>query len=247
MPSTISFQTFAQGLSSLGVRSGMSLEVHSALGAFGTVEGGADTVIDALLQAVGPEGALVMPAFRLSKPVPLSEEDRRMGVSSKVRILEADVNRTAMGLVADTFCVRPDVVLGEGISRVCAWGKNAARYAAEGLQPLIDDGGHALLLGTDFYTLSAMHCAEDALPGDIRKRFAPTPEMCAKYPEDEWIVEAWNPPTRPWFKIQSCAHAMGLITERRIGSAACMFFQLQPVVGLYRRALEQYPYSLYDL
>lgn len=51
------------GLQSLGIRPGATLLVHSSLSSFGLVEGGADAVIQALADAVGPEGNLVMPTL----------------------------------------------------------------------------------------------------------------------------------------------------------------------------------------
>ncbi|NCQ29508.1 MAG: AAC(3) family N-acetyltransferase, partial [Armatimonadetes bacterium] len=50
-----------EDLRKLGVKQGDSLMVHSALSALGLVRGGADTVIDALLEAVGSEGNVAMP------------------------------------------------------------------------------------------------------------------------------------------------------------------------------------------
>ena len=53
------------GLSKLGVKAGDILMVHSALSSLGWVEGGADTVIDALIEAVGPGGTIAMPTLYL--------------------------------------------------------------------------------------------------------------------------------------------------------------------------------------
>ena len=46
-----------------GVRQGCPLLVHTSLSAMGQVPGGADTVIDALLDAIGPKGTLVIPTL----------------------------------------------------------------------------------------------------------------------------------------------------------------------------------------
>lgn len=51
------------GLRQIGVAPGDLLQVHSSLSAFGYVEGGADTVVEALLEAVGPDGTVMMPTF----------------------------------------------------------------------------------------------------------------------------------------------------------------------------------------
>jgi aminoglycoside N3'-acetyltransferase len=53
----------AADLRSAGVRPGCPLLIHTSLSAVGHVPGGADTVIDALLEAVGPKGTLVLPTL----------------------------------------------------------------------------------------------------------------------------------------------------------------------------------------
>lgn len=47
-------------LKELGVGAGMILEVHASLSAFGYVCGGAQTVVNALIEAVGYSGTLLM-------------------------------------------------------------------------------------------------------------------------------------------------------------------------------------------
>ncbi len=46
-----------KGLTSVGLNHGNVVLVHSSLSSFGYVEGGADAVIDALLEIVGPQRA----------------------------------------------------------------------------------------------------------------------------------------------------------------------------------------------
>jgi aminoglycoside 3-N-acetyltransferase len=51
------------GLRKLGIKAGDSLLVHSSLSSFGHVEGGADAVIDAILEAISPGGNAVFPTM----------------------------------------------------------------------------------------------------------------------------------------------------------------------------------------
>ena len=59
----VTCEEIANGLHALGVQPGDLVQVHSSLSAFGRVENGAETVVDALLQAVGPEGTVMVPTF----------------------------------------------------------------------------------------------------------------------------------------------------------------------------------------
>ena len=50
-------------LRTLGLKAGDILFVHSSLSSIGYVDGGADTVVDAILGVLGPTGTLVVPTF----------------------------------------------------------------------------------------------------------------------------------------------------------------------------------------
>ena len=68
-------------LKRLGLERGTAVEVHSSLSSLGFVEGGASTVISALMDVVGEDGAIVMSAYLVTPLIPLTEEEKR-----KVRI-----------------------------------------------------------------------------------------------------------------------------------------------------------------
>lgn len=238
-----------QHFQALGLARGMMVEVHSSLSRFRYVEGGAEAVIGALINRVGPEGAIVMSAFPMSAPLPLDDEEKARGIVAKVRFLSPDSDeRTGMGMIADTFKRRPDVLLGKGLHRVCAWGKDAALHAL-GYQHLLDHGGYALLLGVDIHRLTSMHYAEGkvGLPQAVRDIFAPNAQILEDYPADRWYVETGVPPEDAWGKIQAEADRRGLIRHRQIGKADCLFFKALDVVYLYEEALRNDPLGLYGL
>lgn len=230
-----------------GITKGMELEVHSSLSSFGYVEGGAETVIEALMECVGENGSIFMPALRLSSPLNLTQADKNMGITSKIKVLPENADRTDMGIIADTFRRRKDVITGSGIIRTSGWGKNAQQAAIGGLEHVIHNGGKALLLGVDIYKLTAMHYVEDILPQKIRDIFAPTEEICSKYPPEEWFIEAGEPPVKPWYKIQDMAYEKGLIKDGHIGNCRYMFFDIWDVVSIYKNELENNPFGLYGL
>lgn len=53
-------------LEALGIRPGHAVVAHSSLKRFGRVEGGAAAVVEALIEAVGPEGLVTMPVYSSS-------------------------------------------------------------------------------------------------------------------------------------------------------------------------------------
>ena len=240
-------QDLIKAFRKIGIEKGMELEVHSSLSSFGHVEGGADAVIDALMECVGEEGSLFMPALRLSPELPLTEEDKAMSITVKIKVLPESADRTAMGIIADTFRRRPDVVTSKGVIRTSGWGRHAKEALNGGLDYVIHNGGKALLLGVDIYKLTAMHYMEDALPKEISEVFAPTEEVNRKYPPDEWFMEAGAPPVKPWYTIQNMAYERNLIQDGFIGSCKYMFFDILPVVSLYRQELQKDAFALYGL
>jgi len=234
-------------LRALGVWPGDALEVHSALSALGWVDGGADTVVDALMEAVGPGGALVMSAFPLSKPLPLAVQDRARGVTGKVRRYAEDWRGpTGMGAIVDAFLRRPGVVLGAGLHRVAAWGLDAERHS-DGYRHLLDTGGKALLLGVGIYRCTSMHYAEHVgLPIEVSACYDVPASVSALYPEDV-LVFGGETPEPGWSKVLAAAERRGLVTHGHVGAAEALFFVAADVVGIYEQALRDDPYGLFGV
>lgn len=73
---------------SLGLAPGDTLLVHSSYNSFGGVDGGPQTVIDAFLAVLGPEGTLVMPTFNFDfcegAPWDVRETPSKMGYMTEL-------------------------------------------------------------------------------------------------------------------------------------------------------------------
>lgn len=246
MNSAITKQDIISGLLDLGLKSGDEIEVHSSLSSFGYVMGGTETVISALKEVVGENGSIFMPALRLSKELPLNEQDKALGITTKIEILPEDCTYSAMGIIADTFRKMPDTITNEGVFRISAWGKSA-NEVKDGLQYLIHNNGKALMLGVDIYKLTAMHYVEDLLPDDIKNYFPLNYEVNKIYPTDKWFIETGSFPVKPWYTIQKMAYEKGVIKDGIIGNSRVMFFNIWDVVGLYEQELKNNPYKLYGL
>lgn len=236
-----------KGLIELGVTPGMILEVHSSLSSFGQVEGGAITVIDALKEIVTDKGSIFMPALSLSKEMELSDEDKELGITVKIKVLPRDEERTAMGVIADTFRAMPDTYTADDVIATSGWGLHGKEVITGGLDYAIDNGGKALMFGVDIYKLTAMHYVEGITPEAINQIFAPSEEINAKYPPDEWFMEAGHPPVKAWYKIQEKAFERHLIKEIYIGDCRVWFFDIKAVISIYEEELRKDPYGLWEV
>ncbi len=240
-------QELRSKLAALGIGQGMTLEVHSSLRSFGELEGGALTVIDTLKELVTEEGSIFMPALRLSRELDLTDEDRKLGITVKIKVLDPDADRTAMGIIADTFRKLPDTFTGRDTISTSGWGKHGREALTGGLDYAIHNGGKALMLGVDIYKLTAMHYVEGITPDDIGKVFAPGEEVNRVYPPDKWFIETGHPPVKAWYKIQDMAYGRGLIKETQIGGCKVMFFDILDIVSIYENELKTDPYGLWGM
>lgn len=243
----VSKEDIKKGLIELGIEPGMILEVHCSLSSFGYVDGGAITVIDALKEVVTDEGSIFMPALRLSKELELTDEDKKLGITVKIKVLPKDAKRTAMGIVADTFRTLTDTNTGTDVISTSGWGKHGKEAISGGLKFAIDNGGKALLFGVDIYKLTAMHYVEDETPEDINEISAPNEEINKKYPPNEWFMEAGHPPVLAWYKVQEEALQKGLIKETYIGDSRVWFMDIKEVISIYENKIKTDPYGLWGI
>jgi aminoglycoside N3'-acetyltransferase len=246
-PAAVTRADLENGFRLLGLSRGAAVEVHASLSGFGRVEGGAGAVIDALMRIVGQEGAVVMSAYPLGKPLPLSPSEREKGILAKARIYdEAYAGPTGLGRIADEFRLRPGTVLGIGIHRVCAWGRDAERHS-RGYAHLLEVDGLALLLGVGIDRCSSMHLAEkEGLPPEIAGCFKVPDDIRREYPADIHIAFGQTP-ENGWSKVLDTADRRGLVRKQKIGRADCLSFKARDVVGIYETALRTDPLGLFGI
>jgi aminoglycoside 3-N-acetyltransferase len=101
MAKTITINDISRDLRNLGLSAGDTVLVHSSLSSLGFVEGGPETVIDALLETVGPQGTLLMPSFQSGGEHFLL----RQGCVFDVRTSPSE-----LGIITEKFRLRPGVI-----------------------------------------------------------------------------------------------------------------------------------------
>ncbi len=84
----LTFEELVKEFQILGVEAGDVLLVHSSYKSFGGVDGGPQTIIDALLEVLGNEGTLIMPAFNFDfckgEPWDVNETPSHMGIITEL-------------------------------------------------------------------------------------------------------------------------------------------------------------------
>jgi len=237
-------------LVNIGITKGMSIEVHSSMK---SIDSSTDpyAIINDLKNIITSDGNIIMPAFPLSKCLPLTQDDVSLGIIKKNRWLDENHNeRTDMGIIADIFCKSPETLIGTGQHRMGAWGKNANQYIND-LMDFINDNGYGLLIGVDIRKLTAMHYVENYILDDIwPKLFLPMNEEIQKvYNQDDYFITTDILPKyhKGWLKIQNLAENKGLIIRGKIGNAESMLFRVKEVISLYENELKHNITELFDI
>lgn len=143
--------SLVRDLRTLGVRPGDLLNVKASLRSIGFVEGGAASLVEALMEAVGPEGTVVTDSFVPVYPLPLRSEHQRL-------ISDLDTPSYA-GALANAVVAHPRSFRSlHPVQRFAAIGRQAEdlmrQHTAESpaydvLRIIAESGGRNLKIGSD--------------------------------------------------------------------------------------------------
>jgi len=149
------------GLREVGLGEGDVVLVHSSLSAFGRVDGGADAVIDALLDAVGESGTVVVPTFT-------------WGANHDATGVTFDVKHSSckgeVGIIPETFRLREDArrsthichsVAAIGPHTDAVMGGPSSFGEGSTFHQLYELDAWCLLLGVEFTSCTELHAVEE--------------------------------------------------------------------------------------
>lgn len=211
----------------LGVEPGGVLLVHTSFRAVRPVQGGPHGLIEALRDAIGPDGTLVMPSWTGDDEAPFDPESTPASAD--------------LGVVADAFWRRPGVLRSDHVFAFAAEGPQAARITADPLPlpphvPASPVGrvheldGQVLLLGvghdadTTLHLAELMACVPYRIPKHVtvvrgghpvRIEYGENDHCCARFSlADEWL------------------RARGLQAEGRVGHAHARLARSRHIVAV---------------
>ena len=217
----------------LGVSPGNLLMIHASMRSVGSVERGALGVVDALREAVGPAGTLLM--------VLGADESRPFDA------LRSPVDIEDMGVLAEVFRTYPGISVNDHpADRFAAIGP-AARYLLEPtplhdyhgpgsvLERLTERGGKVLRLGANADTVTLTHYAEYLadVPDKVRVRRryvrADTGEVWIESLDDTDGIATWE--HGDYFpQVYLDYRATGAVQVGPVGRCEAELFDAEPFV-----------------
>ena len=145
-----------------GLRRGGDVLVHSSLSSMGHVPGGAETVVRGLLEALGPEGTLLMPALSYKH------------VNMEHPVFDVLGTPSNVGTIPEYFRTRPGTRRSvHPTHSVCGTGPGTGAFLEEHVldetpcgahspyRKLRDSGGQILFLGCGLRPNTSMHGVEE--------------------------------------------------------------------------------------
>ncbi len=222
----------------MDVRPGDTLLMHSALTAIGPVEGGADAVIDAFLDAIGPEGTLVMSTL-----------------TGWFAPFDAATTPSAVGWISEVFRRRPGVLRSlHPVHSVAAFGKNAEYItrdhdrcetgcgAGTPYLKIAELGGKAVLLGVDMDRNTAMHSMEEAIDAKyLHTMDIPAPTYLEDYRNRTFTLKKFPPGHRDFLAMTPYLRERDLMVEGMIGAARVKVIDMRGMFALGKRLLRDDP------
>lgn len=234
------------GFKTIGVIKGDVLFFHSSLKSFGWVEGGADTIIDSAIEAVSPDGTVVVPTFvqRVN--------GQQASYSQRQAVWDIDRSVSDVGRITETLRLRSDSYRSnDSCNALSAIGREAKEIMLEhhraGPRPspwgdysfghgspwdwLVERNAVYLLMGVGFNACSLLH-----------------------YVQILWMEEKYGLKlegrTFPKFDFSQLGERIrqaGLITETVVGSSRWQAFRTAPVVEYALQTLNNEPGSFQEI
>jgi len=253
-PSRVTRPDIVAGFRAAGVQPGAVLMVHSSLSSMGWVEGGARTLVEALVEVVGARGTLVMPTLCQRAKERRFEVWNRHGSSSDVGQI-TDTFRTWSGAVRSdhpTHSVAARGPLADEITaghvtaggRPSPWGARAFGHGSpwEHLDRL---NAHYAFLGVTFSVLTLGHYIQARLVEDILTGLDADAAQRFRAGLADWCKPGlW--PKFTFANVEAPLADRGLVRYATLGSAALRIAHAADVCREVRRLLVTDPDAWLD-
>ena len=196
-----------------GIEKGDVVLMHSALSSIGYVEGGAETVVDAVLEAVGPEGTYAVSTMNGTHPFDPENAPSTVGIISEKHRLRPNSIRSLRP-------VHSINAIGARAEELTKDHDKCATNCGEGSPylKLRDMGGKIILLGVDMNRNTTLHAIEDLM-------------------DSVYLIEREVP--APMYTPE--LRRAGALIETRVGDAVAKIIDVKKMFELGQKLLQEKP------
>ena len=235
------------GLRRLGLPTGSRVLVHSSLSSFGHVEGGADTVIYALLEAVGSSGTVLVPTLTATA----------QHSSKNPPVFDVANTPCWTGRIPETFRSRTNAVRSlhptHSVAAIGAAADELTREHTYSVSPCDDlspygklaqsENGYVLLLGVGHKSNTTFHHIEELAGAEyhMQRDFAKATIIAnGEEVQRNYMLHQWGTPKQ--FEIMEPLFIeRGIQRSAQIGNARVSLVQSRGMVDATLRALRSNP------
>ncbi|WP_142826826.1 aminoglycoside N(3)-acetyltransferase [Planococcus soli] len=248
--------TLKRQLQQLGIAAGDALMVHSSLKSMGWIAGGAQAVVEALMETITETGTLVMPAqsadnsdpvYWMEPPVP---ENWHQPIRDELPAFDPHLSgMRGMGKIAESFHRHPLTIRSPHPSHsFIAWGSQATDWMSE--QPIDDSFGERsplakmlqanvkiLFIGVGFDSCTALHYAEF-----VQENRSTSPQGAAVLKNGKRIWQTYDCVEMDSDRFPEIAKAFpGNISKGRLGQAQTQLVEMKPLIEFGIDWLQKHP------
>lgn len=243
-------EDIVQGLRELGVRPGDHILVHSSLSRFGYVEGGAQTVIEALLATVAPEGTVLVPTLT----------GKSTDGPDNPPAFDVRATPCWTGRIPETFRLRPEARRSlhptHSVAAIGALAHALTSGHEECYLPCGDGspwvklaraGGKLVFFGVNLNCNTTFHAAEElaGVPYHMQSRISRCrmTDWNGRTFERGYLLHQWGTPRR-FEELEEAFLAMGLLRRGQIGAARVLVVDDGPMLEYTVDWLRRDPWAL---
>ena len=216
-------------LRTLGLKAGDIVFVHSSLSSIGYVDGGAEAVVDAFLDVLGPEGTLVVPTFTDFHPVATDSVFDAVGDPSDMGRI-SEVARTRPGSMRSVHLKESMAAIGPHAEEITAV-QGPSCWSGEGpFWKIYYLDAYILMLGVPYLRTTFFHVIEQ----HVQTPYRHFEDVEAQVRDSDGTVRplltrTFRPypgfPGNDFNKFGAILEAQGLVKVGAVGNAMARLFK----------------------
>jgi len=244
---TVTLDAIVRGLREGGLHAGCHVLLHSSLKSLGLVEGGAETVIDAFLEVLGPTGTLVAPTLTGDETL----------CAANPPVFDVHKSRCWTGAIPEALRLRPDAVRSwhptHSAAAIGGLAKDLTRRHCDSTTPCDELSPYGLLaeredafivlLGVDHESNTTLHHVEEMAASDYHMQAEPAlaTVRVGEIEMKRTVFLHRYGQARRFGAVEPLLLERGIQRNVEIGSATVRVVRTKPMVRLCLAALRANP------